>query len=84
MRLLNNYQIFLTVSQENSELQKKQIQALLSMRVDGIIISISQDTHQILKFLKLQGIDKSLSFHGSYSDLINCNTVTVDDRGGGL
>ena len=41
---VNNYQVFLTVCHENAEMQLKQIQTLLSMRVDGIIVSISQDT----------------------------------------
>jgi len=79
---LNNYQIFLTVSQENSELQKKQIQTLLSMRVDGIIISISQDTSNFEIFETARNRQIPLVFMDRIPDLINCNTVTVDDRGG--
>jgi len=79
---LNNYQIFLTVSQENSELQKKQIQTLLSMRVDGIIISISQDTSNFEIFETARDRQIPLVFMDRIPDLVNCNTVTVDDRGG--
>ena len=79
---LNDYQIFLTVSQENSELQKKQIQTLLSMRVEGIIISISQDTSNFEIFETAKSKQVPLVFMDRIPDLSNCNTVTVDDRGG--
>lgn len=78
----HNYEIFLTVSQENSERQKKQIQTLLSMRVDGIIISISQDTDDFLIFETAKKRHVPLVFMDRIPDIKNCNTVTVDDRGG--
>lgn len=78
----NNYEIFLTVSQENAEMQKKQIQTLLSMRVDGIIISISQDTSDFEIFETAKKRQVPLVFMDRIPDLNNCNTVTVDDRGG--
>jgi LacI family transcriptional regulator len=40
----NNYETFLTVSQEQEERERKHILSLLSMRVDGLIISITQET----------------------------------------
>ena len=78
----NNYEIILTVSQENSEREKKHIQTLLSMRVDGIIISISENTcdYEIYKTVLSRGVP--LVFMDRIPDLSNCNTVTVDDRGG--
>lgn len=79
---VNNYEIFLTVSQENSERQKKQIQTLLSMRVDGIIISISQDTSDFEIFEIAKNRQVPLVFMDRIPDIDNCNTVTVDDRGG--
>lgn len=79
---LNNYEIFLTVSQENAEMQKKQIQTLLSMRVDGIIISISQDTSDFEIFETAKKRQVPLVFMDRIPELNNCNTVTVDDRGG--
>jgi LacI family transcriptional regulator len=79
---MNNYEVFLTVSQENSEMQKKQIQTLLSMRVDGIIISISQDTSNFEIFEIAKKRQVPLVFMDRIPDLDNCNTVTVNDRGG--
>jgi LacI family transcriptional regulator len=43
----NNYETILTVSQENPERERKHLQTLVSMRVDGIIVSISQATRDV-------------------------------------
>lgn len=78
----NNYSIFLTVSQENAEMQKIQIETLLSMRVDGIIISITQDTTNFEIFEIVKKRQVPLVFMDRIPDMKDCNTVTVDDRGG--
>lgn len=77
----HQYQAFLTVSHENAEMQKKQIQALLSMRVDGIIISVSQDTSDFEIFETAKKRRVPLVFMDRIPDLADCNTVTVDDKG---
>jgi len=79
---VNNYEVFLTVSHENADLQLKQIQTLLSMRVDGIIISISQDTTDFGIFDVAEKKKVPFVFMDRIPNLSNCNTVTVDDRGG--
>lgn len=79
---LHNYQVFLTVSQENAEMQKKQIQTLLSMRVDGLIVSISQDTSSFEIFENALKQQIPIVFMDRIPDISNCNTVTVDDKGG--
>jgi len=79
---VNNYEVFLTVSHENAEMQNKQIQTLLSMRVDGIIISISQDTQDFGIFETAKKKKVPFVFMDRIPNLANCNTVTVDDRGG--
>jgi LacI family transcriptional regulator len=54
----NHYETILTVSQENAEREKKHLQTLVSMRVDGIIISVSQETRdfEIFKWIRKKGI----------------------------
>ena len=54
----NNYETILTVSQENAEREKKHLLTLVSMRVDGILISISQETRdqEIFKWIRKKGI----------------------------
>lgn len=78
----NNYEIILMVSQENSELEKKHLETLLSMRVDGIIISISQETtnYSIFEMIKKRGIP--IVFIDRIPDMEDVNKVYVDDRGG--
>jgi LacI family transcriptional regulator len=78
----NNYEIILTVSQENAEKEFKHIQTLLSMRVDGIIVSISQQTHNYEIFETVRSLEVPLVFVDRFPEMSNVNTVTVDDRGG--
>ncbi len=78
----NNYEIILTVSQENSEREIKHIESLLAMRVDGLIVSITQQTRDqaIFEKVKKQGIP--LTFMDRILDIPGTSSVTVDDRGG--
>jgi len=78
----SHYEIFLTVSLEDAERQKKQFQTLLSMRVDGIIMSISQDTKDFEIFETARKRQVPIVFMDRIPDLGNYNSVTVDDRGG--
>ncbi|MEJ2545620.1 MAG: LacI family DNA-binding transcriptional regulator [Calditrichaceae bacterium] len=41
---LNNYEIIMTVSQEDAEHEAKHIQTLLSMHVDGLLVSVTEQT----------------------------------------
>lgn len=78
----NNYEIILTVSQESEVREKRHIQTLLSMRVDGIIISITQETnnYEIFETVKSRGVP--LVFMDRTPDIVEVNKVTVDDRSG--
>jgi LacI family transcriptional regulator len=78
----NNYEIILTVSQESSEREKKHIQTLLSMKVDGIIISISQETTDYAVFKNIVSREIPIVFIDRIPDLDNVNKVFVDDKGG--
>ncbi len=78
----NNYEIILTVSQEKAEIEKKHIQTLLSMRVDGLIISITQQTNDYSVFESLLTKGVPVVFIDRIPPLPNINSVEVDDRGG--
>jgi LacI family transcriptional regulator len=80
----NNYETILTVSQENAEREKKHIQTLVSMRVDGIIISISQETKdvEIFKWITKMGIPVVFVDRKPEPPLAGFSSVQVDDRGG--
>lgn len=78
----NNYEIILTVSQENVEREEKHIRSLLSMRVDGIIISISEQTKNPDIFNTIRNFGVPLVFMDRVLEQPNFSTVTVDDKGG--
>jgi LacI family transcriptional regulator, galactose operon repressor len=80
--LENNYEIILTVSQENARREEKHIRSLLSMRVDGLIISISQQTKNYEIFNTIKNYDVPLVFMDRVIDLPDISSVTVDDKGG--
>ena len=54
----SGYEIILAVSQESSERERKHLETLLSMRVDGILISVSEHTQNMNLFedIKRRGI----------------------------
>lgn len=79
----NNYETILTVSQENSEREKKQLQTLLAMKVDGIIISISQETNDYSIFEMIERRGVPIVFIDRIPDIsMPHNSVTCDDKGG--
>ena len=56
----HNYEIILTVSQENAAREQKHIETLISMRVDGIIISITQETNDLDIFHLIKSMGKTI------------------------
>lgn len=78
----NNYEIILTVSQENTEIEKKHIETLLAMRVDGLIVSITQNTRDNAIFDRAIKSGVPLIFMDRVMDIPGSSTVAVDDRDG--
>ena len=76
------YEVILTISQESNEREKKHIQTLMAMKVDGIIISISEKTkdNEIFELVRRRGVP--IVFIDRVPNMENINTVTIDDRGG--
>ncbi len=79
-----NYETILTVSQENPDRERKHLQALVSMRVDGILISISQTTSDLEVFSWIRKTGVPLLFLDRCPDpaIPGFSSVLVDDFGG--
>ncbi len=77
-----NYEIILTVSQENAERELRHIRSLLSMRVDGLIISVSQQTKDDTIFQKIKKLGVPITFMDRVIDVDGFNRVLADDQGG--
>ncbi len=80
----NNYEIILAVSKEDAKNEIKNLQTLMSMKVDGIIISITQETcdFEIFEEVKKRGIP--LLFMDRIPAIPEVNNVSIDDRQGGF
>lgn len=76
------YDIILTVSQENADREAKHLRTLLSMRVDGLIISVSEQTTDPTVFRDVKAMGVPLTFMDRVPDLDGFSKVVVDDRGG--
>jgi LacI family transcriptional regulator len=80
--LKNNYETVITVSQESVEREKKHILSLLSMRVDGLIISITQETKDTSIFERVNNQNIPIVFIDRVPDIKDVSSITVDDKGG--
>ncbi len=78
----NNYDIALTVSQENADRERKHIEPLLAMGVDGLIVSISQQTKDKSIFEKVLNRNVPLVFMDRVLEMKGTSQVTVDDKTG--
>jgi LacI family transcriptional regulator len=82
----NNYEIILMVSQENPERERKHLETLLAMRVDGIMISVTAETKDFEVFgrVKDRGIPLIFIDRAPHPLPSGFSTVVVDDRGGAV
>ncbi len=80
----NQYETILTVSQENAEREWKHLRTLVAMRVDGIIISISQETQESKRFQWIKKMGIPLVFVDRKPDqpTLGFSSVQTDDRDG--
>lgn len=78
----NNYETLLTVSQEKADREKKHILSLLAMKVDGLIISITQETEDLSIFQRVMDLNIPIVFVDRVPNLKGVSSVTVDDKGG--
>jgi len=78
----NNYEIVLMVSQEDAEIENKHLLSLIAMRVDGIIISVTEDTKDLTTFKRIQNLGIPLLFVDRVLPLPGASKVVVDDKDG--
>ena len=76
----HDYMVFIMQSNENEELEKKQVDLLLSKGVDGIIISLSNKTKDLGHLQKIIDTNVPLILFDKIAKTINCSKVLIDDR----
>lgn len=77
-----NYEIIMTVSQENTEHEKKHIRSLMAMRVDGILISVTETTKDKQIFKELKNKQKPLVFFDRVLEGVGYHCIVSDDEKG--
>jgi len=75
----NDYEIILCVSEEQEEKEKAYLQTLLSMQVDGLLVSVSEETSDPEPFQEVTDQNVPLVFFDRGLDDIDASSVTVDD-----
>ena len=78
----NDYEVILTVSQENAENEIKHIQTLLAMRVDGLLISVTEKTADYSIYETVKKHDVPLVFFDRVIESLGFSCVTTTDEQG--
>ncbi len=74
------YLVIILQSDESCELEKKQLELLLDQRVDGIIISLANDTDQYDHIQEVMRQNTPLVMFDKVSKRVECSKVIIDDR----
>ncbi|MFZ0454019.1 MAG: LacI family DNA-binding transcriptional regulator [Ignavibacteriaceae bacterium] len=79
-----DYNVFVTVSREDQQSEKLNIQKLIGMRVDGLLICVSQQTKQPQIFNHVKKLNIPLVFFDRQFEGLEFPSVTYNDREGAV
>ena len=74
------YLVIILQSNESYELEKKQIDLLLSHRVDGILISLANETANFNHLNEIIEQEKPLVMFDKIAKIVKCSKVIINDR----
>lgn len=74
------YLVIILQSDENFELEKKQLDLLLSKKVDGILISLANATAKFNHLEQIISNGTPLVMFDKIAKLVHCSKVVIDDR----
>jgi len=78
----SGYQVMICQSNESYEREVKAVNALLSGRVDGILVSMAKTTQNFEHLLKIREAGKPIVFFDRICEDIDSDRVIVDDEDG--
>jgi LacI family transcriptional regulator len=79
-----NYIVFVTVSRENQHNEKVNIQKLIGMRVDGLLVCVSQETSNPEIFNHIKKLNIPLVFFDRQFEGLHLPSIIFDDRNGAI
>lgn len=76
----NGYLVIILQSNESLELEKKQVELLMNKRVDGIIMSLSNESNDDDHIKELIKREIPFVMFDKISKLVNCSKVIINDQ----
>ncbi|WP_299119996.1 LacI family DNA-binding transcriptional regulator [uncultured Winogradskyella sp.] len=76
---VKGYMVIIMQSNEDYELEKKQVDLLINKGVDGILISLSNNTNNFKHLQKIKDYDIPLVLFDKITKLIDCSKVVIND-----
>ncbi len=76
----HGYLVIILQSNESFDLETKQIDLLLNKRVDGILMSLSNETDSLDAIRKIISNGTPLVLFDKISKMVNCSKVIIDDQ----
>ncbi len=76
----NNYLVITLQTDESLELEQKHVELLINKRIDGIIMSLSNESNFDAHLKEIISKNIPLVLFDKYSKLANCSKVIIDDQ----
>src|ERR1035437_5361728 len=80
----HNYYAIVTVSREKESIEKRNIENLIGMRVDGLLVCLSQETYDSQVFKKVGKMKIPLVFFDRAFDNLRFSRVVFNDKPGAI
>jgi|ERR1035437_591956 LacI family transcriptional regulator len=81
---VHNYYVILTVSREKENIEKQNIENLIGMRVDGLLVCLSQETTDRQVFTKVGKMNIPLVFFDRAFENMKFSRVVFNDKPGAV
>jgi len=78
------YNVFVTVSRENQQNEILNLKNLIGMRVDGLLVCVSQQTNDIRIFNRIKNLNIPLVFFDRQFEGLNFRNIVFDDKNGAI
>jgi LacI family transcriptional regulator len=80
----HNYHVIMTVSREKQNIEKQNIENLIGMRVDGLLVCLSQETTDRKIYKTVEKMKIPLVFFDRAFDDLKFSMVSFDDKTGAI
>ncbi len=80
----SNYRVLITLSNNSMKLEKKQANLLFNTKVDGVLVSLANETNTTSHFDMFKEFEIPIVMFDKINEDFKCNKVTIDDKQGGF